>query len=173
MRAHNAQDEALQAWVKANVAGVVAGRPAHVHVDELVRKARMSKERWLALIRTVYPRALDLLGGKAKKVMAIGMIPLWDSGDLNTQIPQLSDLAKHMSGEPPSVYLVHRDTFKMMVVGETYRCALPRYGLWKPTLDGVSIVYACSRSEEERRNGWEYRRSIRVEHYDDSHRGQR
>jgi hypothetical protein len=155
----------LDAWIDVSVTKVKPGNSIHIHADELFPDVVGSPQATLDLLASSYIRTIEILSGRLEQVMPVLVIPLRDAQELVCEPPPSSGLSGDLSTEPPSISLVHRDTARLPRLRESYRRFLSDFHMFDRPMPNVKFVYECSRSEEERIQGWEYTRTIFGEHY--------
>jgi hypothetical protein len=153
----------LYAWMSEALNRLSPHRPAHLHLDQLGVSAP-TKGTALRLATTAYELVLDHLGDRAREVKALLFLPLHSSENLNLSPPPLNQLSAQSGEEPPSIYLLSRRADTFLYVREEYRVP---YALNIPVADRADVFtwYRVHRDEESYRQGWEYSRSIVLEHY--------
>jgi hypothetical protein len=156
----------LEAWIDVSLTKIRPGNSIHIHTDELFSDAVRSPQATLNLLASSYIRTIEILSARLDQVMPVLVIPLNDAQDLVCEPPASSRLSGDLSTEePPSISLVHRDTARLPSSRESYRRFLSDFHMFDRPMPNVQFFYECSRSEEERIQGWEYARTIFGEHY--------
>jgi hypothetical protein len=155
----------LQSWLTASLNDVNPLNPVHKHADELVPEVARNSSAMLEAITPYFRETIALLSAVAADVMPVLTIPLKEASSLIARPPDLSNLSSELSDEPPSIYLVHREASKVLVLSESYRCFLAGFQPAREPLPNVWFFYETSRGERERAHGWEYRRAIFGRHY--------
>ncbi len=69
-----------------------------------------------------------------------------------------------------SIYLMHRETTKLLRLTEQYRRYLPQFQLFDESREDVKFFYEVTPGEKERGWGWEYARNVVGEHYPPKYR---
>ncbi len=153
----------LYAWMSEALKRLSPRQPAHLHLDPLGVSAS-TKETALRLASDAYGLVLDQLGDRAREVKALLFLPLHSSESLSLSPPPLNQLSAEFGEEPPSIYLLSRSADTFLYVREEYRVP---YALNIPASDRADVFtwYRVHRDEESYRQGWEYSRSIVLEHY--------
>jgi hypothetical protein len=155
----------VKAWLDDALNRVSPSHMVHIHVDELANNVGRTPTERLNAITSAYVCTIDLLADKSRDVKAVLVIPLHDRARLECEPPGVDNLPAEMSDEPPSIYLIHREMDKRLRAGELYRCLLPEFHLFETRPSDVFVFFEAWRSEKERRDGWEYARTISAEHY--------
>jgi hypothetical protein len=133
--------------------------PQAIHVDELIGGAERDVvgviELFLLLVR-------DLSADS--RLMGILVWPLGSSESLRMELP--TPLTPRLTGsvEPPSLYVIDRQSALLYEPVEEYRRPLERttFGI---TDERVTVYYRCFRSAEAMNLGWEYEAALYFEHY--------
>jgi hypothetical protein len=155
----------LREWFDRVVGRITPETPLEIHVDDLVPNLNGSPKGMLDAIRQPYLDTIRLLGDRGSEIMPVLVIPLTPVRRIVPMPPNLSRLARSLSSEPPSIYLVHRRASALLRLAEFYRVALPEFRLFDEPQEDVKFFYEVSRSEKARAWNWEYARTIVGEQY--------
>jgi hypothetical protein len=153
----------LRRWLDEALGHVSPRSPQHVHLDQL-GAGEATGESALLLASEAYALVLGHLGDRALEFKAVLFLPLHDSETLVPRPPSPERLLEELAPEPPSIYLLSREVEKHLDLREEYRVP---HALNLPVASRPDVFawYRVHRSEEARRQGWEYSRHLLLEHY--------
>lgn len=133
--------------------------PQSRHVDELVDVAVARPSDVIELFIRMVERLED-----EPKLMGVLVWPLMASTELVTQIPTVDALNVSSDREPPSLYVLDRESRILYQAVEEYRKPLAP-GDFGITRKDVRTYYRCFRVGEAISNNWEYLSAVYFEHY--------
>ncbi len=113
--------------VRELVPHIAIDSPEHVHLDRLF-KERVPAEAVLGVCADLLDSAVRELGARTAEIQAMVIIPLEPSATLQVEPPSQSKLLKELANEklePPALYLMKREAWKLIVRQEEYRRPLP------------------------------------------------
>jgi hypothetical protein len=158
----------VEAWIAKDLHLLTPLNPVHIHSTDLLEGQEGTGQQLLKAIRLPFLHTIDVLGERLVDVMPVLVIPLESTATLVCEPPPLESL--DLSAEPPSIYLLHRDSAKTFRPGEQYRRFLRNFTLFDRDSEDVFFFFEAFRSERESGAAWEFVRSILGEHYLPMHR---
>ena len=151
----------VRAWVAQAIASIDAHTPVSFHVDSFLGdlSSGTSPVGDGILLFGEVVSILDLV-----RIKPVLVVPLTPSDELDACSVAWSEAANQLKNEPPSLYLMSRESDKLLVRAEEYRCPVE-----PPVLPGIKGEYAsyyrCYRGAKEREWGWEFERCLYLEAY--------
>lgn len=156
----------IDQWLDTNLPSLSARQPITIHIDQLFHGAATRRDLLQAAL-DAFEYALtkiDILAAPPK----VGLvIPLIAYGQQLVAAPPLdvNDVVGQLDREPPSLYVLDWNAYKIRHIVEEYR--LPLAFTLSPSLmsDSIDTYYREFRDEMGIRRGWEYSRAIYLEYY--------
>ncbi len=155
-------NQKIQEWLEKELQHLSVRHPASIHLDALLDK-NVGKDAIIDVSMETFLTLVEQVGETRLFVIPMLIIPLQVIGtQLTKEVPKdKAALIRELDDEPPSLYLLHPDTLKMVEFCEEYKCPLP-FELAISSVYNLYIYYREFRCAEILTNQWEFSRCIYV-----------
>jgi hypothetical protein len=155
---------AVKSWVRDIPRILPATGADHMHIDDLLKLCGQTSSSPIQEALDAYLILVDALRPRLAKIMPLVVISLRETSRLQIKAPDLSRLRAAMGDSPPSLFIVSRDSRKLLNNSEHYRRPLT-FDPFEPSRRDIHFFYETFRQEIHKNQRRGYVRSVVGEHY--------
>jgi hypothetical protein len=156
-------NQKIQDWLELSSKSVSVRNPISIHIDDLLG-AQLEKDDIVNISTKAFLSLNKQIGQQQLTVIPLLVIPLRVIGnELSLAAPANLPILKNQLGdEPPSLYLLSRDSLRLTEACEEYKYPLP-FELIPSLPKDVYVYFREFRNSQAIKNQWEFSRCVYVQ----------